>query len=162
MPTAEEPSQSATPREELPPPTPARDGQGSDQHYVYLDFDDDNFGSGAPVIVVSCEGEDLPNLANQNGDCDDLNPHRFPNNPEVCDGWDNDCSGAPAVDEVDKDKDRYLMCTPFVDHGWENTVGNTATGGDDCDDGAGQSFPGNQEIPDGRDNDCDGIIDETP
>ncbi|MBU0991911.1 MAG: putative metal-binding motif-containing protein [Proteobacteria bacterium] len=35
-----------------------------------------------------------------------------------------------------------------------------ATGGDDCDDSDKEIFPGNTEVCDGKDNDCDGQIDE--
>ena len=76
-------------------------------------------------------------------DCDDNDANRSPNLDEVCDGVDNDCSGAPDADEageVDADLDTVLSC-------------------EDCDDDDATVFPDATELCDGQDNDCNGLLD---
>ena len=100
-------------------------------------------------------------------DCDDTNPAIFPGADELCDGVDNNCDGE--VDEpeglevtvwyADDDGDGFgrpgpgssLACAPAT-----GQVGNP----DDCDDGNATHYPGADELCDGVDNDCDGLIDE--
>ncbi len=72
------------------------------------------------------------------GDCDDANASAFPGNPEVCDGVDNDCSGAADADEADADYDGWRLCE------------------EDCDDGDAYVYPGAEELCDDKDTDCDG------
>jgi hypothetical protein len=55
------------------------------------------------LLVVGCPADTAP----------DDDPNNFPGNPELCDGADNDCSGAPDADvagEVDGDSDGALSC----------------------------------------------------
>src|SRR5688572_31929997 len=40
------------------------------------------------------------------GECDDGHPARFPGNPEVCDGLDNDCDLVVPANEVDRKSTR--------------------------------------------------------
>ncbi len=103
-----------------------------------LTFDSDGDGHSTPG---SCTGT--------RDDCDDGEPNSFPGNPEVCDGIDNNCDGQ--IDEgltFDSDGDGHT------------TPGSCAGTMDDCDDGEPNSFPGNPEVCDGLDNNCDGQIDE--
>jgi len=72
-------------------------------------------------------------------DCNDADAGVFPGAQELCDGVDNDCSGAP--DDDDRDGDGVGAC-------------------DDCDDGDPFVFPGAAEACDGVDNDCSGGVDE--
>ncbi len=81
-------------------------------------------------------------------DCDDADSANYPGNAEICDGQDNDCNtlddfGTPGVGgaEADADGDFVLVC--------EN----------DCDDSDAANFPGNTELCDGQDNDCNDLDD---
>ncbi|MDP2306836.1 MAG: putative metal-binding motif-containing protein [Pseudomonadota bacterium] len=126
----------------------------------YQDFDGDGFGDPA-VAAISC---DAPSGYVQNGnDCDDSERTAFPGGTEVCDGLDNNCDGT--VDEgvnqtwyADADGDTYgdleaptLSCDRPLGSVPDST---------DCDDTTSNAYPGNAEVCDEIDNNCDGSVDE--
>ena len=101
------------------------------------------------------------------GDCNPFNANIYPGATEICDGFDNNCNGE--VDEgfeestwyPDYDQDGYgdmydsgilTNCPPDSDF-WVNN-------NEDCDDSFPDINPGAEEVDDGFDNDCDGLIDE--
>lgn len=95
-------------------------------------------------------------------DCDDNNPLIFPDSVEYCNGIDDNCDGE--VDEnvqstfyLDEDIDGFGTTDSFVE-ACEAPEGY-ATVGTDCDDLDTEIFPGAVEICDGKDNNCDGEID---
>ena len=88
----------------------------------------------------SCEGTQ--------DDCDDSDPDNFPGNAEVCDGADNDC------DQVADDG-----LTFDVDGDGHSTPGSCEGTQDDCDDNDPDNYPGNTEVCDNADNDCDQVPD---
>ena len=85
-------------------------------------------------------------------DCDDANPNNFPGNSEVCEGLDNDCDGVPD-NGFDMDGDGVTIC------GVDGILGGDGAADDDCDDNNGANFPGNSEVCDAADNDCDTVVD---
>jgi len=100
-------------------------------------------------------------------DCDDADPDRYPNNPELCDGVvDNDCDGLDDI-EVDGDGDGYTVCDddcddadPNLDPADADADGWASCDGD-CDDGDPQVSPGETEVcNDGIDNDCNPASDD--
>ncbi|MCB9679608.1 MAG: hypothetical protein H6737_31165 [Alphaproteobacteria bacterium] len=128
----------------------------------YVDGDDDGFGAGTPTS--SCAP--IPGSVQASGDCDDGDPDAYPDNFEVCDGIDNDCDGVAdngASDEgawfPDDDGDGFgngavapfYACAPP-----SGMVPNTS----DCDDTNEVVHPGNPEVCDGYDNDCNGRVDD--
>jgi len=126
----------------------------------YLDSDGDGYGD-SNNSIDDCTGP-AGYVANDT-DCDDSDSNNFPGNTEVCDGSDNDCDGL--VDEgvtttyfLDNDGDGYGDSNNSVDDCTAPTgyvVDNT-----DCDDNDASNYPGNTEICDGADNNCDGVVDE--
>ena len=97
-------------------------------------------------------------------DCDDGLASANPDGIEVCDAVDNDCNGLTDDEATDAstyyqdaDADGYGDSRIFeaaCDQPLGFVVDNT-----DCDDLNAASFPGNTEICDGLDNDCDGDTD---
>ncbi|WP_426752327.1 MopE-related protein [Myxococcus sp. Y35] len=119
-----------------------------------LDLDDDGY--------VDAEGQ-YPG-----SDCDDADPAIHPGATEVCDGVDNNCvngeADAPggATYYLDADGDGFgdplalpnLSCNP--------PPGYVQEGGD-CNDQDANVFPRSEELVcDGRDDNCDGAIDNAP
>ena len=96
-------------------------------------------------------------------DCDDEDAHVHPGALEVCNGVDDDCDGA--VDEG-------LLVTLYLDAdgdgqgdgavSWQScmAVSGWVLNDDDCDDGDAGINTTAEEICDGLDNDCDGLVDD--
>lgn len=115
---------------------------------------------GAVAALVDADGDGFYSYQ----DCNDNDPTVHPGATEICDGKDNDCNGL--VDDGisatwyrDQDGDGYgapavslISCT--------QPAGYVAVAGD-CNDSDAAINPGAAEVPgDGKDNDCDGVIDE--
>ncbi|WP_370476087.1 MopE-related protein [Tamlana flava] len=138
------------------------DGQVDEdvKNTYYADIDGDGYGD-ASVSILACSAPE--GYVSNNTDCNDNEADAYPGNTEVCDGIDNDCDGQ--VDEgvkntyyADSDGDGYgnagtsiLACSAPNGYVSDNT---------DCNDNEADSYPGNTEVCDGIDNDCDGQIDE--
>lgn len=119
----------------------------------YLDRDGDGFGT-ATATRFECARPfaAVGAYVLLGTDCDDTSAANNPAQPERCDGRDNDCNGsadfviaAGNLEDDDRDGIADLACTPVA--------------GTDCDDRDPVSGPGSAEVCDGRDNDCDGVID---
>ncbi len=126
----------------------------------YQDADGDGFGDAA----TASESCDAPSgYVSNNTDCDDGERTTYPDAPEVCDEVDNNCDGE--IDEgqtgswyADADGDGYgdpealiVACEAPVGAVADNT---------DCDDTTASAYPGNLEVCDEVDNNCDGAVDE--
>jgi len=97
------------------------------------------------------EAEDLDTDGDGNvceDDCNEGDANQ--NNTEVCDdGYDNDCNGM--TDEYDD----ACQDDPNTDND-----GDGSLSGDDCDDNDATVYPGATEVCDGKDNDCNDVIDD--
>jgi hypothetical protein len=116
-------------------------------------FDNDCDGGVDEGLSADADGDGhqaLGSCALPNDDCDDSDPGNFPTNPELCDGADNDCDGT-ADNGFDLDGDGATTC---------GADGVAGTGDDDCNDGEAATFPGNVEVCDLIDNNCDASVDE--
>jgi len=121
-------------------------------------------------IDDDCDGEELIIVIDEDNDgypveedCDDNNPDVNPGAIEICDELDNNCDGQ--LNEgvwisyyADEDNDGFgnpnntiLSCVPMSNFVLDNS---------DCDDSNADVNPEAEEICDGLDNNCDGIIDE--
>lgn len=138
------------------------DGEIDEGHLTqwYLDQDGDGYGDPS-TLEEGCESPGEAYVSND-FDCDDTDPLANDLGLDDCDGRDNDCDGQ--VDEspevlwyLDADGDGYgeegdalASCTAI-----EGRVGL----GTDCDDTSADIRPSAQEVCDGLDNDCDGVVD---
>ncbi len=122
----------------------------------YLDVDGDGFGSATSGTIVSCSPparDPRGSYSLVNTDCNDAVAAINPAAAEVCDAVDNDCNGVADFEVAPGD---------FEDDDADG-LADTACGaprGTDCDDHDPATGTGVAEACDGRDNDCDGSIDE--
>ena len=130
----------------------------------YEDADSDGFGN-ANVSQNACTQPSGYIL--DNTDCDDGAASVYPNADEYCNEVDDNCDGT--VDESisldattwyeDADGDQFgnvsvpdVSCTQPMGYVLDNT---------DCDDTSNTSFPNADEYCNGRDDNCDGAVDES-
>jgi len=132
-----------------------------DTSTFYLDGDDDGYGR-ASLFVSACSAPS--GFVTDDTDCDDSDDSVNPGADEYCDGVDNDCDGSAtdgAVDATDwytdADADGYGDSSAYTTE-CRRPAGVASQGGD-CDDTDADINPGEAELCDGVDNDCDGTVD---
>jgi hypothetical protein len=143
---------------------------GVEQCAGFLDEDDDGE---VDCLDADCaahcdaDGDGVWNAASGGLDCDDADPSRSPNTPEICNGRDDDCD--VWVDDADPSWDPAEGVWQYEDgdgdgYGQRAVAACTALPGHvaqdgDCDDAAADAWPGAAERCDDRDTDCDGLDD---
>ena len=142
---------------------------GLDAYEYWEDLDDDGFGAGD--VMVDCDSEAPDGFVAYDAlaeDCDDLDLTSFPGAVEVCDAVDHDCDSDPfnglTVYDYwpDVDGDTYgagavvqdCVATPPADHVVYDALA------EDCDDAATDVNPGETEVCNLIDDNCDAAIDE--
>jgi len=128
----------------------------------YRDLDGDGYGDPGDVSLVCPQPSGF--VANDQ-DCDDAELLAWTGALEVCDGADNDCDGVVDNDDAvdagmwyaDVDADGYGD-PGDVSQSCVQPSGAVANP-DDCDDGEALAWTGADELCDGADNDCDGVVD---
>jgi uncharacterized repeat protein (TIGR03803 family) len=126
----------------------------------YRDADGDGWGNPASSVDALTQPK---GYVSNSLDCNDKN--KFKGGPEVCDGIDNDCDGV-----IDNGFDKKAFYSDLDGDGWGTAkrmlLACTApphyvSNSEDCNDDNGKVYPGAPELCDGRDNNCNGIIDES-
>lgn len=117
----------------------------------YRDADGDGYGEIGSAPVVSCSAPGGPlGYSLASGDCHDHDGSVSPAARELCNGRDDDCDGRP----------NYVVGPGDFEDDDGDGVADAACGGADCDDRDWRTAPSAPELADGRDNDCDGMVDE--
>ncbi len=104
----------------------------------FVDLDGDGYGRDTDSGTLFCDPPD--GYVSSAGDCNDNNPDFNPAATETCDDpTDYNCDGSTSAQ--DADGDTYFAC-------------------EECDDRDASINPAASEICDGKDNDCDGLVDD--
>ena len=131
----------------------------------FQDKDGDGYGNEAASQCLC--GPAGKYTTTDGGDCNDSSGAIFPGAPELCNGLDDDCDGS--VDEQDA-----VGCTLFYQDGDADGYGKNGTAkclcgpvdqhtaklAGDCNDADPAALPGAIELCNGKDDDCDGLVDE--
>ena len=142
--------------------------------FYYLDKDQDGFGNVYCPVWVPESITPPAYHVNNDDDCADDNPLIKNPSVEICDGVDNDCDGL--IDEdfpgkgnvcFDNGVPGVLICDPSdptqlicFTEAFPDQDGDGYTSYTDCNDNDPSIHPGATEICDGRDNDCNGAVDD--
>ncbi len=127
----------------------------------YYDNDGDNYGN--TIFPLTTCDPPPPNFVTTPGDCDDSNINIWPNASEISNCIDDNCNGQ--IDEgvvattwyFDNDGDNFGS-SPTI-QSCAQPPGYVLNGGD-CDDNNNMVWPGQTEISNGIDDNCNGQIDE--
>ena len=111
------------------------------------DFDLDGAGD-------VCDLDDDNDLVGDEEDCAPFDPDVHPGAAEGCDGKDNNCDNVVDEGHLDTDADGYKDCIDEDDDN-DEFVDDV-----DCAPLDSMIYPGAMEACDGKDNDCDNLVDE--
>ena len=131
----------------------------------YRDADQDGYGD-INTIQEACSPPS--GFVSDSTDCDDFDNDIFPNAPELCNGFDDNCDSiiddSTATDATvwyfDNDTDGYG--NPNVSLQSCSQPSNYVANDSDCDDNNVNANVISAEVCDGIDNDCNGFIDDGP
>lgn len=148
------------------------DGRTDEGVSVTVYADEDGDGRGDPARSnASCPG--LGNGVANSDDCNDADRNIFGGSslsaaPEICDGLDNNCNGMvdeagnqPVTWYIDVDMDGFGDASPGAptQSSCSRPEGSWSIQNTDCDDNNGGRNPSQEELCNGRDDDCDGLKD---
>ena len=124
---------------------------------------DDDGTLGALVDTGALAGDPDGDGHTGDDDCDELDASVNPDAEELCDGIDNDCDGE--IDEGVRttwygDADGDGFGDPAVSTEACAPGPGQSSNPDDCDDADASVYPGADELCDGIDNNCDGVVDD--
>ena len=131
----------------------------------YRDNDGDGFGN-LNIKMDTCLTPAPLGFVINSTDCDDNDNSIYPGASEVCDGKDNDCNGLEDdglpkfTYYVDGDGDGFGNPQLKLEICWNTAPLGFVDNNADCNDSDANIHPGVTELCDGKDNDCNGEIDE--